>query len=530
MITWPSSLPQSLLLDGFGQALPENRLRSSVDVGPAKVRRRTSQNVYLLSGDMVMTVEQWRILQSFVRNDLGEGSLPFTFLDPLYRGERKLELDFITGKGVIAGMPLLVRFGDTLPSIRNALSTDLVRVTMDLEVLPGPTGDFEGSPLDVLTVSRPSKASYFDANGALKWADENQPRIDHDPVTGEPLGLLIEPKATNILTWSEKFDDSSWEKQGVTVTYEGDGLWKVERAPTATEGIMSRLGKMNANYNADARVLRSHYIDVKRGNARYAVLMVKRTSMGTNDRRMIVDLETLQVTSNNLDVNDTSTIVRDIGNGTIRIGFSGTTDLTSGGTRANIGITTSNSPTDSTDADVGDYIYVLRAQSEDGPVATSYIKTEGSQVTRAVDNISIPLSAFPWNEAEMSVFAEFQTFGLLGIPTTQNILSRQSDARFLYQLTSSANLAVYDGTNFLNLGAISTGQVVKAASSFGPRGLRGCVNGGSVVSTGYDGTFGTSPNLYLGSLNGSGGHYIHFRKLKLFPRQLSDDELRAVTI
>jgi hypothetical protein len=38
------------------------------------------------------------------------------------------------------------------------------------------------------------------------------PRFDHDPVTGESLGLLIEESRTNLLAYSEQFDDSYWEK------------------------------------------------------------------------------------------------------------------------------------------------------------------------------------------------------------------------------------------------------------------------------------------------------------------------------
>src|SRR5690606_13196944 len=98
----------------------------------------------------------------------------------------------------------------------------------------------------------------------------------------------------------------------------------------------------------------------------------------------------------------------------------------------------------------------------------------------------------------------------------------------LAQDAAHFGIAIYDGTNYCNLGAISVGDRIKAAASFGPRGLRGCRSGGNIVSTPFDGTFGTSPNLYLGSLNGSNGHYLHFRKLKLLPRQLSDAEMLAL--
>lgn len=51
---------------------------------------------------------------------------------------------------------------------------------------------------DIVTFSRASTGTYFDADGILKTASVNTPRFDHDPVTGESLGLLIERSATKI--------------------------------------------------------------------------------------------------------------------------------------------------------------------------------------------------------------------------------------------------------------------------------------------------------------------------------------------
>lgn len=44
-----------------------------------------------------------------------------------------------------------------------------------------------------------SKSTYFGADGLLKYADSNEPRFDHDPTTGESLGLLVEEARTNLL-------------------------------------------------------------------------------------------------------------------------------------------------------------------------------------------------------------------------------------------------------------------------------------------------------------------------------------------
>lgn len=45
--------------------------------------------------------------------------------------------------------------------------------------------------------ARSSSATHFDANGNLQTVSANVPRIDHDPFTGEVLGLLIEESRVN---------------------------------------------------------------------------------------------------------------------------------------------------------------------------------------------------------------------------------------------------------------------------------------------------------------------------------------------
>jgi hypothetical protein len=46
----------------------------------------------------------------------------------------------------------------------------------------------------------------------------NEPRFDYDPVTLAARGLLIEESRTNLLTYSEQFDNAAWTKTNATVT------------------------------------------------------------------------------------------------------------------------------------------------------------------------------------------------------------------------------------------------------------------------------------------------------------------------
>lgn len=212
----------------------------------------------------------------------------------------------------------------------------------------------------------------------------------------EALGIRVEEQRTNLITWSQDF--SKWSTANALVTYAGDGLWKVERAEDATEGRLHAVYFLNANYADSDPIQRSHFIDIVRGNTRYVYLLAKRSFSDINDRRMIVDLDTLTITANDFAHDITRATAEDIGGGVIRLSVTCNTDTVGGGTRANLGLGTCNSPTNILDVSVGEYVYAVRAQSEDGSFPTSYIPTAGSTVTRAADAIGPALDKFPWNE------------------------------------------------------------------------------------------------------------------------------------
>lgn len=68
-----------------------------------------------------------------------------------------------------------------------------------------------------ITFTRNSKAGYFDRNGVYRMAAAGEPRFDFDPITGACNGLLIEEQRTNLLTYSEQFDNAAWNKLNSTV-------------------------------------------------------------------------------------------------------------------------------------------------------------------------------------------------------------------------------------------------------------------------------------------------------------------------
>ena len=81
-ITWPSELPTTPLLQGYSEAIPNNTLRSSVDSGPAKVRRKGGLMPFPITASMNLTSEQVDALEEFISDTLMEGTLRFEWAHP----------------------------------------------------------------------------------------------------------------------------------------------------------------------------------------------------------------------------------------------------------------------------------------------------------------------------------------------------------------------------------------------------------------------------------------------------------------
>jgi len=58
-----------------------------------------------------------------------------------------------------------------------------------------------------ITFTRTTTGTYVGSDGLIKTAAIDEARFDHDPATGESLGLLIEESRTNLDTNSETLED-----------------------------------------------------------------------------------------------------------------------------------------------------------------------------------------------------------------------------------------------------------------------------------------------------------------------------------
>ena len=81
-IIWPASLPQVLILDGLTAKKKSAIVRTEMDAGPKKQRRRFTVTTKEFSGSIVVNETPRQILENFSDGTLKNGVLRFAMKDP----------------------------------------------------------------------------------------------------------------------------------------------------------------------------------------------------------------------------------------------------------------------------------------------------------------------------------------------------------------------------------------------------------------------------------------------------------------
>lgn len=82
---WPTTLPDYLLQDAYSDAFPDNILRTQMEVGPAKLRRRSTSTPRKFDGSVWLTSSQHGDLSTFYITTTLGGTLRFSWKDPVSR-------------------------------------------------------------------------------------------------------------------------------------------------------------------------------------------------------------------------------------------------------------------------------------------------------------------------------------------------------------------------------------------------------------------------------------------------------------
>jgi hypothetical protein len=387
-----------------------------------------------------------------------------------------------------------------------------------------------------ITFSRASSGTYFDANGVLQSAATNFARFDHNPATGESLGLLVEEARTNLLTYSEQFDDAAWSK-----TVGGNTSTISANFSTAPDGTSTADKIVTTVNNAVHGVLRPSLITVTSGTTYNVSVYAKaagwsrigiRAGTSALDLRCTVNLSTGAVVNNTA---GTAT-VKSLPNSWYHISIAGIATSTGLEFVIEAHNTTSVQQNETGDGTSG--ILVWGAQVEAGSFSTSYIPTVAATVTRSADLASMTGTNFSswYNQSQGTIFALVRTVTPASVSNGfLQLTDGTVNNRIEIQQAGSGDAfpRVAGIYRYLNS---TTGSFLNQETGWNTDGVTvdnwafGYNSSGFTLRTKFDSTPSTGSGTFPQNLtNFSIGHKGTISRLAYYPVRLLDTQLQALT-
>jgi hypothetical protein len=267
-----------------------------------------------------------------------------------------------------------------------------------------------------ITFTRASGGTYVGADGLIKYAGVNEARFDHDPETGESLGLLIEEARTNLFTDSEIKSPETWGGAGsfgfdnIVNPYGVNGpVYYAFQNPDT--GVGEKVRPLNANGLINITV--SFFAKRRIGG-------LNRDYVRIQFWQELISGGSLPLYNFKFDGNNPSTTryqnikTEKYSNEWYKFSFNpiARTDFNDGvfGANARFDIEADNSS--------GADNYVWGIQVEAGSFPTSYIPTQASTRTRATESVAITGKKFSdfYNQSEGTIFSTTKSI----LPTGNN--------------------------------------------------------------------------------------------------------------
>jgi hypothetical protein len=351
-------------------------------------------------------------------------------------------------------------------------------------------------------------------------------------------GILVEPAATNVFAQSEDVSTGTTLQQ-LTITTNNttapDGTTTADRV-NITSGAGAHNFYKQVSLTGAINTTTSCY--VKAGTSSYIFMSVQ--NPGTQSFHAIFDISSGGPTATQTGAEGggtfTSSSVVAVGDGWYRIALTGTINsnhyLSFGAAPAATGNTVSSANLSYTAAGTETF-YCWGVQSEDGSVATSYIPTLGSTVTRAADKITALLTTIPLG-SEYTLYANSLSRGSGGggqymwAVDKQDGLDNAAAINYNSPGAGALGLTVRSGgatTANINGGAVSEAAQFKAAARVKLNDFGVSVDG-AAVATDVSGAIPVSPThvSFWGSENPGGATGFHFQNA-IYPRAFTDPQL-----
>lgn len=383
---------------------------------------------------------------------------------------------------------------------------------------------------------RNSIGTYYDSLGILRTQSAGFPRIDHDPVTFATKGLLVEESRTNLLTYSEQFDNAAWTKANATIT---------TNATTAPSGVATADALIEDTSNTGhtaafgaityaASTVYTATIFVKPTGRSWFYIQFATAPFGGANTRAWFNVTTGQVGTQANCIGS----IQPVGNGWYRCGITATSTVGGApGTAIAIGLSNADNVSIYTgDGTSGAFIW--GAQIEAGALATSYIPTVATQVTRNADLIKC--TDLSWlHPSQGTLYAEATPFSTSTDPhpifaltnSTSNtdnaiwlgrsINNTVTDAGFVVRSGGTEQARLYQSSSWLS------GNKSRVAGSYKSAEIREASNGTSASQT--SGGIPSVSICYIGSVNENLFFNGHINHVAYYPSTSTPFELEYLT-
>jgi hypothetical protein len=384
---------------------------------------------------------------------------------------------------------------------------------------------------NLITFTRASTGRFVGSDGLIQTAAVDAPRFDHNPTTGESLGLLVEEARTNLVLRSEELDNASWTRTGATVSTNTvvapDGTTTADTLiETASTGNHNTLQSITAAIST----VYTFSVFAKAASGTRSVRLLVPTIVFGAAGSCVFNLQT--GTAGSLTGAITAANITAFPDGWYRCAI--VTSASTAGVTGNftIGLIATGA---SYTGDGTSGVYLWGAQLEVGAFATSYIPTTSATVTRAADVASITGSDFSswYNQTEGTMFTEYRDPGVSGsnrFPCTTSDGTANNRIGFFITATNVLNNRHVVGGTQTNPGQLST--VLSGRNRHAVAAIVGSCNAASNGTLSTASAPASMPNvsqLNIGALNSAEFLNAPVARITFWPTRLANTTLQQIT-
>jgi hypothetical protein len=369
--------------------------------------------------------------------------------------------------------------------------------------------------------TRSGSATRINKDGLIETVSSGVSRLNYPLIDGVVKGCphhILEPQRTNLIQYSEDFSNAYWTKIDTTISLNSiispNGTLSASKLIEGSNNGLHRL-RVNSTSTSSDNTL-SFF--VKADERKWVLLR----EAGQTGAYAYFNLENGVIGQSNLAENIE---IKQFNDDWYRISFKDS--VTSVAIELRLAL---SDGVDSYQGDGTSGVYIYGAQVEQGSYPTSYIPTNGSEVTRSAETVASAGDASTFNSQSGALFGEFKTD-----PDGGNFLISISEdnnnggAVFIGADASEKIYTYYNSANHVS-DINSYDSFNKVCISWGSDGVKVYINGLSKTVLGSQ-ALSTSNynNIKFSRANTSLKFLGQIKDLRVYKTALTDDELQTLT-